>query len=154
MAMNRAILVLPILAMSWCGSAAADTSILIVQSGTVMVDTGDGFAPATSGMEIAPGTRIMVQADAIAQLQPSSGGCGVALPTQSIATAPAAVQCTASSEANDGGSSSPSSPPASAEVAAPTALSPTVIVGGVALAAGVGVAASTLGKSSQHSASP
>jgi hypothetical protein len=63
-------------------------------SGDVLVNQGHGFHPATPGMTLHPGDRVLVTVNGAAGLN-WSGGCGVALSGGSLATISGATPCTA-----------------------------------------------------------
>jgi hypothetical protein len=63
-------------------------------SGDVLVNQGHGFRPATAGMVLHPGDRVLVTPNGGAGLN-WSGGCGVKLGGGSLATISGATPCTA-----------------------------------------------------------
>ena len=73
---------------------AGDGVSLSKVSGDVLVNQGHGFRPATSGMTLHPGDRVLVTLNGAAGLN-WSGGCGVALGGGSMATISGATPCTA-----------------------------------------------------------
>jgi hypothetical protein len=73
---------------------AGDGSVSLSQvSGGVLVNQGHGFRPATPGMTLHPGDRVLVTLNGGAGLN-WSGGCGVALGAGSMATISNATPCT------------------------------------------------------------
>ena len=63
-------LALALLGTSIAFTAAASATVASIEGkGAVMVNQGDGFRPATKGMRLNPGDRVMVQDDSEAKLQ-------------------------------------------------------------------------------------
>ncbi len=76
-------------------SAAAGGSVSISKvSGGVLVNQGQGFRPASPGMVLHPGDRVLVTLNGAAGLN-FSGGCGVSLSGGSMATISSASPCQA-----------------------------------------------------------
>jgi hypothetical protein len=75
-------------------SAAGDGVSISKVSGGVLVNQGQGFKPATPGMVLHPGDRVLVTASGQAGLN-FAGGCGVSLGGGSMATISTASPCTA-----------------------------------------------------------
>ena len=74
---------------------AADGAVSLSKiSGGVLVNQGHGFHPATAGMVLHPGDRVLVTSNGAAGLN-WSGGCGVALGAGSMATISNATPCSA-----------------------------------------------------------
>jgi hypothetical protein len=90
--------------------AAGDGNVSISKvSGGVLVNQGHGFKPATPGMVLRPGDRVLVTLNGRAGLN-FSGGCGVSLAGGSMATISKAVPC--QTGARSAGIVSPASTPA------------------------------------------
>ena len=83
-----------LLAQSFAGTVSAAT-VLSVQSGSVLVDAGSGFAAVTGELSISPGSRILLKADAKASLKDDISKCNLPLRAELVLTVPAAVPCTA-----------------------------------------------------------
>jgi hypothetical protein len=74
---------------------AADGAVSLSKiSGGVLVNQGHGFRPASAGMVLHPGDRVLVTVNGGAGLT-WSGGCGVKLGGGSLATISSATPCTA-----------------------------------------------------------
>jgi hypothetical protein len=75
-----------ILALSSIAHAAGPSNVRLSKaSGQVLINRGHGFQPATAGMVLRPGDRVLVVGGGQASVS-YSGGCGMLLPTGSMAT--------------------------------------------------------------------
>lgn len=73
---------------------AGDGAVSLSRANGVLVNQGHGFRPATSGMILHPGDRVLVTLNGGAGLN-WSGGCGVALSGGSMATISTVTPCSA-----------------------------------------------------------
>jgi hypothetical protein len=138
---------------AWADSAPSVN--LSTVSGDVMVNQGQGFKPATPGMSLRAGDRVIVTAHGRAGLV-YAGGCNVSLGAGSMATISAATPCKAGAHTAGVIAGAPADAPPPLEGAAattPFGLSPgllsLLVVGGFTLGA-----AGVSGAFEQQSSSP
>ncbi len=75
------------------GPVSAAT-VLAVQTGSVLVDEGQGFAAVVGSKKLPPGARILLKAGSTASLADDTTNCKVPLPPERVLTVPATVPCT------------------------------------------------------------
>jgi len=64
---KRGVAAAVICAVVW-GPATVNAATVTPQSGTVLINKGDGFSPITADAELKPGTRVMVQPGGLASI--------------------------------------------------------------------------------------
>ena len=134
---------------SYVGAVSAAT-LLSVQSGSVLVDEGNGFATVTGERNIAAGSRILLKADAKASLKDDTSKCSLRLIAERVLTVPVSVPCTASIQTS---AMHAGAPPADAIAepiettdAAPPSGGPSPLLIGVGVAGVVGLAVAVSSK--------
>ena len=130
-----------------CGQVSAEIGTIKVQSGTVMVNHGQGFRAVTGEERVSAGDMVMVQPASIVNLVYDANPCAIPLGAEQVTVVNAEAQCAANA------STPASDAPAGAESSA-TGLSASQIgLGALAIAgvAGLAIAASS---SSKKAASP
>lgn len=129
---------------SMCHQASAAT--LSGVQGQVLVNQGNGFVQATPGMTISPGDMVLVQEGAAAQVTYPNGVIANVAPG-GMFTVPAVPPVVAPAMP-------PVAPAASVAGAGAGVGTGVIVAGAVAGAAGLGVLASTAGKSDKKPSSP
>lgn len=118
------------------GEAATLTSV----QGAVLVDRGNGFVLAQTGVDVSPGNRILVQSSASAQINFSNGKTQLLEHTGAVYTVP---------PENDDVAAVPETPAGGGTVV-PGGL----VIGGVAALAGAGVLIANSSKNGDKKTSP
>lgn len=118
-------------------SSIAQAATLGIANGQILVDNGGGFQPASAGMTLKPGDRVMAKADGKGSI--AYEGCAVEVAAGSVVTVQQTTPCmttgsTAAPAAAAGGISTGG-----------------LILGGVIVAGGIAAAAAAGGKSSSPS---
>ena len=138
------------------GSVSA-ASVLAVESGSVLVDEGQGFSAVVGSKKLAAGARVMLKAGSAASLADDTTNCSVILPAERVLTVPSTVPCT--SKISTSSILDPKTNPPSYVSGHPepvhSGIDGTTIAAGAGVAAAVGLGVLISSKASKkHSASP
>ena len=119
-------------------SSIAQAATLGIANGQLLVDNGAGFQPASAGMTLKPGDRVMAKADGKGSIVYE--GCAVDVVAGSVVTVQQATPCVTT-----GSTAAP------AAAAAGGISTGGLILGGAVIAGGIAAAAAAGGKSSSPS---
>lgn len=127
------------------GAVQASAAVVYVNEGTASVSTGEGFRPIASGTEVGPGNKVIVsQGGSVTVVY--SPSCQETVGSGQVVTVQPEIPCLQAS--NSTGS------PASAASGALGVPSSTLVIGGLVVAGGVGLAVGLSGGGGNGGHSP